>query len=30
MRQLIPAWIRIPVIFFLIAGLAEYFIDSGN
>tara|TARA_R110002012_G_scaffold319389_2_gene539782 strand:- start:165442 stop:166392 length:951 start_codon:yes stop_codon:yes gene_type:complete len=30
MRQLIPAWIRIPVIFFLIAGLAEYFIDSGS
>lgn len=30
MRQLIPAWIRIPILFFLIAGLAEFFIDSGN
>lgn len=25
-----PWWIRIPVIFFLIFGLMEYFIDSGN
>ncbi|MFD2550603.1 cbb3-type cytochrome c oxidase N-terminal domain-containing protein [Bizionia sediminis] len=30
MRKFIPAWVRVPVIFFLIAGLAEYFIDSGD
>ncbi len=30
MRQSIPAWIRIPIIFFLIAGLAEFFIESGS
>lgn len=30
MRRYIPAWLRIPVIFFLIAGLIEYFIDSGD
>lgn len=29
MRQLIPGWVRIPVLFFLIALLAEFFIDSG-
>lgn len=30
MRQFIPSWIRVPIIFFLIAGLAEFFIDSGT
>ncbi|MCF1422330.1 MULTISPECIES: cbb3-type cytochrome c oxidase N-terminal domain-containing protein [Mangrovimonas] len=30
MRRQIPGWIRVPVIFFAIAALAEYFIDSGN
>lgn len=30
MRTNIPWWIRIPVIFFIIFGLMEYFIDSGN
>ena len=29
MRSLNPSWIRVPVIFLIIAGLAEYFIDSG-
>ncbi|MFH6602508.1 cbb3-type cytochrome c oxidase N-terminal domain-containing protein [Maribacter algicola] len=30
MRTNIPWWIRIPVLFFLILGLMEYFIDSGD
>lgn len=30
MRKLIPSYIRVPVLFFLIAGLVEYFIDSGD
>lgn len=30
MRHLIPSWIRIPVIFLLIAGAMEYFVDSGE
>lgn len=30
MRKLIPSYIRVPVIFFAIAGLVEYFIDSGE
>ncbi|MGY0392793.1 cbb3-type cytochrome c oxidase N-terminal domain-containing protein [Bizionia sp. KMM 8389] len=30
MRQFIPAWVRIPVLFFLILGITEYFIDSGD
>ncbi len=29
MKNMSPWWIRIPVIFFLILGLMEYFIDSG-
>lgn len=29
MRTNIPWWIRVPVLFFLIFGLMEYFIDSG-
>ena len=30
MRQLIPSWIRVPVVFFIILGLVEYFVDSGE
>lgn len=30
MRNLIPSYVRVPVIFFAIAGLVEYFVDSGD
>lgn len=30
MRRLIPAYIRIPVFFFIIVGIVEYFVDSGE
>ncbi|MGE5944328.1 MAG: cbb3-type cytochrome c oxidase N-terminal domain-containing protein [Flavobacteriales bacterium] len=30
MRHLIPSWIRVPIIFFIIFGLTEYVIDSGD
>ncbi|WP_242094623.1 cbb3-type cytochrome c oxidase N-terminal domain-containing protein [Aestuariivivens sediminicola] len=30
MRHLIPSWVRVPVIFFIIFGAVEYFIDSGE
>jgi len=30
MKNMSPWWIRIPVVFFLIFGLMEYFIDSGE
>ncbi len=30
MRHLIPSYIRVPVVFFAIVGLVEYFIDSGE
>lgn len=30
MKNLIPSYIRVPVIFFAIAGLVEYFVDSGD
>lgn len=30
MRQLIPSYIRVPLVFFSIFGLIEYFVDSGN
>ena len=30
MRHLIPSYIRVPVIFFIIFGIVEYFIDSGE
>lgn len=30
MRQLFPSWIRVPVVFFIIYGLVEYFIESGD
>ncbi|HPF95772.1 MAG: cbb3-type cytochrome c oxidase N-terminal domain-containing protein [Flavobacteriaceae bacterium] len=30
MRNLIPSWVRVPLIFFAIFGLTEYVIDSGE
>lgn len=30
MRNLIPSWVRVPIVFFIIFGVAEYVIDSGN
>ena len=30
MRHAIPSWIRIPVIFLIIVGITEYFVDSGE
>ncbi|WP_435138985.1 cbb3-type cytochrome c oxidase N-terminal domain-containing protein [Formosa sp. A9] len=30
MRNYIPSFIRVPVLFFIIAGLVEYFVDSGD
>ncbi|GAA4242555.1 MULTISPECIES: cbb3-type cytochrome c oxidase N-terminal domain-containing protein [Winogradskyella] len=30
MRHLIPSYVRVPVVFFAIAGLIEYFVDSGD
>ena len=30
MRKLFPSYIRVPVIFFIIAGFVEYFVESGN
>lgn len=30
MRHLIPSYIRVPLVFFTIAGLIEYFVDSGD
>ncbi|WP_411894557.1 cbb3-type cytochrome c oxidase N-terminal domain-containing protein [Winogradskyella sp. A2] len=30
MRHLIPSYIRVPVVFLIIAGLVEYFVDSGD
>lgn len=30
MRQLIPSWIRVPVVFFIIFAITEYVIDSGD
>jgi len=30
MRNLIPSWVRVPVVFFIIVALVEYFIDSGG
>ena len=29
MKNLVPSWIRVPVIFFIIFGAVEFFIDSG-
>ncbi|GAA3614440.1 cbb3-type cytochrome c oxidase N-terminal domain-containing protein [Flavivirga amylovorans] len=30
MKKLIPSWIRVPIVFFIIFGAVEFFIDSGN
>ncbi len=30
MKNLIPSWVRVPIVFFIIFGLIEYFIDSGE
>ena len=30
MRYFIPSYIRVPIVFFMIAGLVEYFVESGN
>ena len=30
MKQLIPSWIRVPLVFFIIFGITEYIIDSGS
>ncbi|WP_445955021.1 cbb3-type cytochrome c oxidase N-terminal domain-containing protein [Yeosuana sp.] len=30
MRNLIPSYVRVPIIFFIIFGLVEYFVDSGE
>lgn len=30
MRKLIPSWVRVPIVFFIIFGAVEFFIDSGN
>ena len=30
MRNLIPSWIRVPAVFFLIFGIVEYLVDSGE
>ena len=30
MRNLIPSWVRVPVVFFFVFGLVEFFVDSGD
>jgi cytochrome c oxidase cbb3-type subunit 3 len=30
MKNLMPSWIRVPAVFFIIFGLIEFFVDSGN
>ena len=30
MRNLVPSWVRVPIVFFIIFGAVEYFIDSGE
>lgn len=30
MRHFIPSWVRVPIVFFIIFGIVEYFIDSGG
>ena len=30
MKNLIPSWVRVPIVFFIILGLVEYFIESGS
>lgn len=30
MRNLMPSWLRVPIVFFIIFGLIEYFVESGD
>lgn len=30
MRTLFPSYIRVPILFFIVAGIVEYFVDSGD
>jgi len=30
MRHFIPSWVRVPIVFFIIFGIVEYVIDSGD
>ncbi|MBN4047058.1 c-type cytochrome [bacterium AH-315-P13] len=30
MRNFFPSWVRVPIVFFIIFGLIEYFVDSGE
>ncbi|RED46051.1 cbb3-type cytochrome c oxidase N-terminal domain-containing protein [Seonamhaeicola aphaedonensis] len=30
MRKLVPSWVRVPIVFFIIFGVVEFFIDSGE
>ncbi|WP_242204303.1 cbb3-type cytochrome c oxidase N-terminal domain-containing protein [Aestuariivivens insulae] len=30
MKNLVPSWVRVPIVFFIIFGAVEYFIDSGD
>lgn len=30
MRNFIPSWVRVPVIFFIIFGIVEYYVESGD
>lgn len=30
MRKLVPSWVRVPVVFFIIFGVVEFFVDSGE
>ena len=30
MRHFIPSWVRVPIVFFFVFGLVEFFIDSGD
>lgn len=30
MKNLVPSWVRVPVVFFIIFGAVEFFIDSGD
>ncbi|NRR90469.1 c-type cytochrome [Winogradskyella undariae] len=30
MKNLTPSWLRVPIIFFIIFGIIEYFVDSGD
>ncbi len=30
MKYIIPSWVRVPIVFFIVFGITEYFIDSGE